>query len=342
LLSSGSISLEATASFRFSTQPREHPMNRNRIVLLALSACAAAALVACGGSGSAAPAASSTVSGSVVKGPVDKSDVCFYQLTGGVKGAQIACVKTDATGAYTAQLAYVGDVLVEASGGTYTDEATGASATLSEPMQVVLSAQSGTTTGIVTPLTTVAVSLSKNLSGGLTGKNFSAAASNVASQFQLGTADITKLKPDVSSATTDAYGRALRSVSQYVKNGGTLKTFMAFADPTGLATAYSGAYKTATGQTLTFSFNGADKIVVSGTGLGGGSGTCGVNVKGSDSGEKFDFDFCLQGVPAGSCGASLASIETAVKASIPTGGGLTYSYTYSSTCAPGATTISLQ
>ncbi len=320
-------------------------MNYSRTFLGAVSAtAAAAALVACGGtgySGPVAPAASSTVAGTVIKGPVDKSDVCFYQLTGGAKGSQIACVKTDSAGAYTAQLGYQGDVLVEATGGTYTDEATGATATLADVMQVVVSAQSGTTTGMVTPLTTVAVSLSKNLSGGITGGNFSAAAGNVASQFQLGSIDITKLKPDVSAATADAYGKALRSVSQYVKSGGTLKTFMGFADPAGLATAYAGAYKTATGQTVSFSFNGADKIVITGSGAGGGSGTCGIAGAGSYLGAPINFNYCIQGIAGGSCGASNVSLNSALAgANLPPG--LTLNYTYSSTCAADAVTITLK
>ena len=244
-------------------------------------------------------------------------------------------------GAYSATLAYVGDVLVEATGGSYTDEATGAKTTLGDPLQLVLAAQSGATVGYVTPLTTVAVSLSKGLAGGLSSSNFGAASTDVAKQFQLGSADPAKSKPDVSSGTADAYGKALRALSEYIKAGGTLKAFTEFKDPSGLATAYSGAYKTATGQTITYSFNGSDKIAIGGTGAGGGSGTCGVAVSGSVSSLPISFNYCIQGIAAGSCTAGNSSISGAV----PTTGfpaGVSLSYSYSATCAPGATTITLK
>jgi hypothetical protein len=325
-------------------------MNKTRtttLSLLAAGLAAAGLLVACGGGSGGGTATTSSFSGSVVKGPVANADVCFYKVANGAKGDKISCVKTDATGAYTASLDASGDVLVEATGGTYTDEATGATVTLADPLQVVVAAQAGgTTVGHVTPLTTVAVSLSKGLSGGISSANFGAAASNVATQFQLGSVDLAKTKPDTSAATADAYGKALRALSEYIKAGGTLKTFTAFADPAAIAASYSAAFKTATGQTVSYSFNGSDKIVIGGTGAGGGTGSCGVSVAGSATANGItvpvNFAYCITGIAAGSCTSGNTSLSQAIAGQPGLAGGVNLAYTYSANCAPGAITITLK
>ena len=57
---------------------------------------AAFALAGCGGGNSSAP--STTVSGSVVKGPVGGAQVCAYAATSTGKGAQLGCTTTNASG----------------------------------------------------------------------------------------------------------------------------------------------------------------------------------------------------------------------------------------------------
>ena len=132
-------------------------LTRFPFALTSAALAAAGLLAACGGGGSAV----TPISGSVVKGPVNGAQVCAYKAVAAGKGEQIKCVTTGSTGAYTMEVDYVGDVVIEASGGTYTDEATGATKTLSDPLQVVLNAQGTAATGVVTPLTTVAFSMAK-------------------------------------------------------------------------------------------------------------------------------------------------------------------------------------
>ncbi|RYF43590.1 MAG: hypothetical protein EOO25_02730, partial [Comamonadaceae bacterium] len=158
--------------------------------LTLLSAClAAAGLVAgCGGGGDdSAPAAATptttTLSGAVVKGPVNGANVCAYKAIATGKGDQLKCVTTGSTGAYSLDITYTGDVVIEASGGTYTDEATGASKTLSDPMQVVVASQGGATVGVITPLTAIAYNTARGLNGGVSSVNFATASNSVAGQF---------------------------------------------------------------------------------------------------------------------------------------------------------------
>ena len=133
-----------------------------RSTLVTGFACVAASLVftACGGSDDPAPTpapsptpapaptpaptptpapapAATTISGSAVKGPVSGATVTVKNAT---TGATVGTTTTTATGAYTLSVPYTGDAIVEVSGGTYTDEATGATTTLSSPMRTVVTA----------------------------------------------------------------------------------------------------------------------------------------------------------------------------------------------------------
>ncbi|MEO7642746.1 MAG: hypothetical protein ABIU07_15110, partial [Ramlibacter sp.] len=171
-------------------------------------------MAGCGGGGddSPAPAAATTttVSGTVVKGPVNGANVCAFKAIATGKGDQIKCVTTSATGTYSLDITYTGDVVIEASGGTYTDEATGASKTLSDPMQVVVASQGGATVGIITPLTAVAYNAARGLNGGVTSVNFGAASTSVAGQFQLSGVNLATTTPTVTG-TANNYGMILRA-----------------------------------------------------------------------------------------------------------------------------------
>ncbi|WP_298933445.1 hypothetical protein [uncultured Ramlibacter sp.] len=245
-----------------------------------LCACLAAAglLAACGGSDDpaapAAPAATTTtVSGAVVKGPVNGANVCAYKATAAGKGEQLKCVSSGAAGSYSMDLDYVGDIVVEASGGSYTDEATNTSKTLSDPMQVVLASQGGATTGVITPLTSAAFSVAKTASGGVSSASFATAAGSVASQFQLSGVNLATTVPTVTG-TTNAYGQILRAVSQYVANGNSLGSVLTLSSPTALQGGFGTAYATINGTSLTFTFNGATTGGTGGTvGTGGTGGT---------------------------------------------------------------------
>ncbi|HEY8359403.1 MAG TPA: hypothetical protein VIL30_18290, partial [Ramlibacter sp.] len=249
--------------------------------LLILSAVGAAALlVACGGGGGGDDAApvSTALSGTVVKGPVNGAEVCAYRATATGKGEKIECVTTGSTGSYAMDIDYEGDVVVEASGGNYADEATGTTKALDAPMQVVVRAGGGSVTGMVTPLTSVAYNVARGASGGLTSAGFTTAAGTVASRFQLTNVNIATAKP-VVTGTTDAYGRLLRAVSQFQANGGTLAAFQAFSNPAALQAAFTTAYSTINGTTISFNFTGTTPNPGGGGGSSGGS--CGITVSGS-------------------------------------------------------------
>ena len=129
---------------------------RSKTLAAVAATALALILAACGGgSGTVTPATpvTTTISGSAVKGPVSGATVTVKNAA---TGAVLGTTTTGPGGAYTLDVQFTGDVIVEVSGGTYTDEATGASTALATPLRVVLNANGGNVTGIVTPLTTMA------------------------------------------------------------------------------------------------------------------------------------------------------------------------------------------
>ena len=324
--------------------------NLYKVMLGAAAALAATAvLVACGGSDApTAAGASTTITGAAVKGPVNGATVNVYRIdAGGVKGALLATTTTGAGGSYSVTLTgYTGDVLIEVSGGTYTDEATGLTRPLSETMRVATTSGSegGTITGIVTPLTTAAYSLGQvGGSGGVTIATYGAALNSIAAQFNLSAINLVTTTPAVTG-TTNAYGQMLRAVSQYVANGGTLNTFLNWTSPSSFQVAFSNAYGTINGTPVTFNFN-ANGVTISGTGAGGGSGTCGINVQGTVTAQgitvPLNINYCVAGIAAGSCSAGNSSLAQGISGAGGVTGAANLAYTYSSSCAAGATTIKL-
>jgi hypothetical protein len=207
-------------------------MITTRLTLLAISPVVLA-LAACGGDGVPA-VTSTTLTGQVVKGPVGGSTVCVYGISGGVKATStlVPCVTSDPTGNYSfGSISYTGDMIVEATGGTYKNEATGATTTLSAPLKTILVAQGGATTGMVTPLTTIAVSLTPNL----TSASFAQNAANVAAQAGLAATNILTTAPTYGvngTTATNAYATALGAIAQYqATSGGTLAQALAAWTP---------------------------------------------------------------------------------------------------------------
>jgi hypothetical protein len=187
------------------------------------------ALSGCGDDNNNTAAATTTnLSGQVVKGPVGNANVCVYSLSGGTRSATplVPCVTSDATGAYTFSpiTNYTGDLLVEANNGTYRNEATGATTTLSAPLRTVLPAASGTVSGMVTPLTTIAVAATGTNTNSTT---FAAAAGNVAAQAGLGNTNIVNTAPSYAANGTtasNAYAAALGAIAQYQATTGNSLT----------------------------------------------------------------------------------------------------------------------
>jgi hypothetical protein len=313
----------------------------------AAAAAVALALVSCGGSDAPAVAAAptATVSGTVVKGPITGATVTIYAVdAAGVKGAVLATTTTGAGGTYNASVAYTGAVLVEVSGGSYLDEATGTTKTLSDPMRVMVTTTAGgTVTGVVTPLTTAAYSLGQvgGSAGSVSIATYGAAITSIATQFNLSSVNLVTSVPSVTG-TLNAYGQMLRAVSQYAANGGSLNAFFGWTSPTSFQVAFANAYNTINGSPITFTFNN-NSVIISGTGVGGGSGQCGIAETVTLSGAPVGtFNFCVQGLPASSCGAGNGSLSSALAAagsSLPAG--VTVNYSFGPTCAAGATTITL-
>ncbi len=235
----------------------------NQFRLRALSATVAlASLAACGGgedSPAPAPApapavvsppaaASTTVSGAVVKGPVNGAQVCAYTVTGVTRGLALgACTTTDASGNYSfAVPAGTGPLWVEATGGTYTDEATGSTASLpaGSPLVGLVTANGVAVSTMLTPLTTLALNAARSAagaSGTLDATAFSTAATQLLSTLNLPSSlNISTTVPSFGTGI-NSYGTALTAISQMVANGTTLAAILANSNPSALAAAYAAA-----------------------------------------------------------------------------------------------------
>ena len=147
-------------------------------------------LTSCGGGGGSTAAVSgggggtsTTISGAVVKGNVSGATVTFKNAT---TGAVLGTATTDANGNYTFNATFSGEVVIEASGGTYTDEATNRTTTLTTPLKAVLTVTGSQVTGVVTPLTSMAYTYAfSNAGTAVTAANYNAMATNIANQFKL-------------------------------------------------------------------------------------------------------------------------------------------------------------
>lgn len=318
-------------------------------------------LVACGGSDSGSstnntstptptptPTPTTTVSGSVVKGPVTGAAI---NVRAASDGRLLATTTTGAGGTYTVNVAYVGDVIVEASGGSYVDEATGATLPLGTTMRVVVPATGSAVTGVITPLTTLAYSNAFPSPGStVSAAAFQQATSQVAAQFQMPQVNLIVGQP-VLGANADAYGRVLTGISRYLQqNNATLQSLV--TQTLGSAewsqvmlkfnTAYHSVYPN---SPITFSANGST-INVGGTGAGGGSGTCGVNVQGTIGVNgiilPLNLNYCVTGIAAGSCTSGNSALSQALATQQGVVGAANLNYSYSAACAGGAITINLQ
>ncbi len=111
----------------------------------------ALALQACGGSDS-----TTSITGQVVKGPVAGTQVCAHTLA--AQSEMISCTTTDANGNYALDLPQSeGEVLLEATGGAYVDEATGLTTALIDPMRTVAGTAQAASMVLLTPFTELAV-----------------------------------------------------------------------------------------------------------------------------------------------------------------------------------------
>ena len=294
-----------------------------------------------------APATNDTnLSGSVVKGPVGNATVTAKKPDGTACGT----TATNTVGQYALTTACKGDVIIEVTGGSYLDEATNTTKRLTEPMRVVVNAAGANVTGVVTPLTTMAYSLAFSSSSAASVAAFNAQMAKTATQFGLSNVNLATVLPIVTG-TSNAYGNALKAISQYLNDNrtATLANFTAPALTTQAALdAFSLAYNSAffkingTASNVTFNSNG---FTITGTGGGGGSGTCGITAQGSVTSSGFtvpiNVDFCASGIAGGSCDVGNLSLNQALAAQGGIAKGVNLNYTYSPACKAGAIQINL-
>jgi len=181
-------------------------------------------LTGCGGGGSSSdPGANTSLSGVASKGLISGATVTVYALNAaGNQGSALATATTGSNGAYSVNLGtYTGSILVVASGGSYTDEATGATVSGADVpvLRAALTGVSGIVKAAVTPLTEIAV----QKAGTLTAANVTD-ANNIVSSMIGGVDIIVTMPADVlvSSSSTTAeknYGLMLATISQMVSDG---------------------------------------------------------------------------------------------------------------------------
>jgi len=209
-------------------------MSRTWFQRTGMMAALAISLVAagCGGGGGSgvetADSAGAGIDGSVTKGPVSHATVTAYAISGGQVGPQIGTATTDASGHFTMSVGgHAGPLMLKASGGTYQDEATGASMAMApgDVMTALMaSVVAGTNSLQITPLTAMAQALAQQMAGGMTEANIAAANAAMGNYFSV--SDILHVHPmnpltpgAGTAASQDArnYGMTLAAMSQYAK-----------------------------------------------------------------------------------------------------------------------------
>ncbi len=213
-------------------------MNLRVILALTLLIGSTLFLFSCGGGGGGGttPAVNGTMSGTAVKGPVNGATVTAFAINNGIMGAQIGSGPTDAQGNFSISIGpYSGSVMLQMSGGTYTDEATGTPGMAMQSGDVMTSVIPSVTAGStmsgiqITPLTSMAQARAHNMTGGMTEANITAANTAVGTYFMvndiLHTQPINPLVPNSGTAAgvdqnMKNYGMAIAAMSQYANTIG--------------------------------------------------------------------------------------------------------------------------
>jgi len=114
-----------------------------------------------------------SLSGVAAKGPIIGGTVTVFVLNpDGSKGGLLSTAITGPDGLYSADIGtYTGNVIVEVTGGTYKDEATGNIIPNPLTLRAALTGVSDTVNVAVTPLTEIAVQTATNKAGGLNTTN---------------------------------------------------------------------------------------------------------------------------------------------------------------------------
>lgn len=214
-----------------------------RSLVMRLSALTVATLLAsCGGGGGSNP--TTTITGAVVKGQVAGAQVCAFEVSTSGAGAAIGpCALSGSDGRYQLSLPRAsGEVWIEASGGSYLDEATQTQTTLAATLRSLVTANGTAVQAYITPLTTLALAEAQRAAGAqaVTATGYLAAAAAVKQALGITAGfDLTTTAPVVGSAAND-YGDALATVSRMIANGLSLSQLLA-SEPSALTSAYAAA-----------------------------------------------------------------------------------------------------
>lgn len=188
------------------------------------------ALSGCGGGGgggseavapqAASPAPTTILSGMASKGPIIGGTVRVFAVRFGVedRSSPIGMGQTDDRGNYSIDIGnYQGPVLVEVSGGSYTDEVSGIPVALNAPLHAVISnAVAGMTPVAVTPFTELAFRKARGR-GSLTSDSIDDSNARIAAAFSLN--NIVSTLPIVLGDSHERrYATACGSISQLVND----------------------------------------------------------------------------------------------------------------------------
>lgn len=219
-----------------------------RITAWLTAVCLGILLSACGGGGDGTTGcgncnqalSGATISGLAVKGPVSYGTVTAYAVTAsGTQSAVISRTVTTGSGSYSLALGnYTGAVLLELTGGSYIDEATGQTIMIpSDPGAGLQAVVSNVTTDStlevqITPLTTLATARAHGLTGGFTAANIDSANHQVGAYFGgidiLGTAPINPVVVNSARGATRGainYGLILAGLSEEAQTLGLTNPF---------------------------------------------------------------------------------------------------------------------
>ena len=207
-----------------------------RTLQILLASLSLSILAACGGGGGDSAvqggggAVQGSISGTAIKGPMSNATVTAYAISNGLMGSQIATTTTNSNGNFTMTTgSYGGPVMLQVSGGSYTDEAMGSTMTMA-PGDVMTAVMPTVTAGAtvsgiqVTPVTGMAQAKAQHMAGGMTDANIAAANTAMGNYFSV--SDILHTQPmnplltgSGTGASQDArnYGMVMAAMSQNAK-----------------------------------------------------------------------------------------------------------------------------
>ena len=248
-----------------------------RPILVASLALATALLSACGGGGGGSALPASSLAVNSIDGPVIGATVAAYSISNGAKGAMLANATTDAAGHFTLGLgSYAGAVMLQVSGGSYLDDATGAMTTMASGTVMTAVVPSivagGTLDGIqVTPVTSMAQAYAQGMAGGMTDANIAAANAALGNYFGItGSSDILHTVPidpraggsgSGASQASINYGMVMAAMSQYANAQG-------LTNPSAVITAYMND----AGDGVMNGLDSGAQVMMGGGSMGGGMG----------------------------------------------------------------------